>query len=767
MNTNNLVSCPSLRPELESGEFGDVALVAAEGGERFVAHRLVLAYSSAHFARLLLPQPPSPSASAPHSSCPSSPSVSSPSSSRAPSSSRCGSPLASPTSPPARAANRSVSSDGALLGGSSAALVDGDDINWPKATKKKKKKKKDKDKEKEKRKEQRRAKKGKERALSSGNDSTEGSTRDSGSSLTVAVAAPTVPVATTSGGHKVVGEGAADKGSGTASGETAAEGGAAQPQIPAPPPPPVRLARRATGGSTSSGSVVLQRPSAQTLKRSNDTHHHHHHSHHANGIAISRSLSGSSNFFGSVRRGGGGGGGMKTASGSVMTLSSFGTPRSYSSSLSGEGAALAGSDLTTHTMDEVIYPSSSSTPPGTAGHERQAAVADELPVIQLDFPDPNRIFPAVLRFIYEGVIEILPENAIPLLAMADHYCIEILKKLCSDYVVANIDRENALWMLERAMLYNAEEIITTCVNVIARNFSYIYNANYNILPYRLLVSILEHPCLAVKALGEWPLFQIVWDYIKEHKDLTSQEQYRLFGTVRYRWMTTDELAQTQAANIVPSDFIIEALMARLKEAERDKAEEVGMCAEQDPTSRRLLPRPSFGILFDYAYDYDQKGIIFWIATNRGREPWTNPHSAGRLRVTASSIEKGDPVKLVSKKPSELWSGDVPASWFAIDLGPSRTLVPNYYTLRHGGNYKADSLRTWDLQGSSDGKTWIVLKRHTNDTSLSGPFATHSWPIPSVTEAYRHFRILQTGHNSSNHNFLVLSGVEFYGELYES
>jgi hypothetical protein len=196
-----------------------------------------------------------------------------------------------------------------------------------------------------------------------------------------------------------------------------------------------------------------------------------------------------------------------------------------------------------------------------------------------------------------------------------------------------------------------------------------------------------------------------------------QEQYRLFGTVRYRWMTTDELAQTQAANVVPSDFIIEvsahllarsvflvracmcpmtlidgvnvqALMARLKEAERDRAceeSEAGPCTEQDSKRLRLLPRPSFGILFDYAYDYDKKGIIFWIATNRGRgkiialgvpcrwrgspsltphtstsyfrtEPWTNPHSAGRLRVTASSIEKGDPVKLVAKKPSELWSG---------------------------------------------------------------------------------------------------------------
>jgi hypothetical protein len=92
-------------------------------------------------------------------------------------------------------------------------------------------------------------------------------------------------------------------------------------------------------------------------------------------------------------------------------------------------------------------------------------------------------------------------------------------------------------------------------------------------------------------------------------------------------------------------------MERLKEAEREKASEesAGRCAEQQPedpkgrrcqpppladlccrqpsplavsntslVGHRLLPRPSFGILFDYAYDYDKKGIIYWIATNRGR-----------------------------------------------------------------------------------------------------------------------------------------------------
>ena len=46
---------------------------------------------------------------------------------------------------------------------------------------------------------------------------------------------------------------------------------------------------------------------------------------------------------------------------------------------------------------------------------------------------------------------------------------------------------------------------------------------------------------------------------------------------------------------------------------------------------------------------------------------------------------------------ELWTADVPASWICIDLGERRGVVPTYYTLRHGGNYKGDSLRHWDLQ----------------------------------------------------------------------
>ena len=166
----------------------------------------------------------------------------------------------------------------------------------------------------------------------------------------------------------------------------------------------------------------------------------------------------------------------------------------------------------------------------------------------------------------------------------------------------------------------------------------------------------------------------------------------------------------------------------------------------------------------------------------GAEEWRNPHYTKRICVSASSIEKGDYRELAGLAPTELWTKDVPASWFMIDLGPGRSVIPTFYTLRHGGNYRADSLRNWDFQGfffcfvlrfsilkigyHDETQSWDVLRRHTDDASLNGPYAMRTWPVES-SKAYRAFRVLQTGHNSSNHNYLVLSGIEFYGELYET
>jgi hypothetical protein len=157
-------------------------------------------------------------------------------------------------------------------------------------------------------------------------------------------------------------------------------------------------------------------------------------------------------------------------------------------------------------------------------------------------------------------------------------------------------------------------------------------------------------------------------------------------------------------------------------------------------------------------------------SKHSRRRWSNPCLLGRVRVMASSVERGQLHQLVDwgwgndEPPQELWTMDIPASWVAIEL-PHFHVFPRAYALRHGGNYKADALRTWDFQGSNDGHTWTVIQRHKDDDTLNGPFATATFVV-HCTQRFRYFRILQTGHNSSYHNFLVLSGLELYGDVWE-
>ena len=52
----------------------------------------------------------------------------------------------------------------------------------------------------------------------------------------------------------------------------------------------------------------------------------------------------------------------------------------------------------------------------------------------------------------------------------------------------------------------------------------------------------------------------------------------------------------------------------------------------------------------------------------------------------------------------------------------------------------------------------------NDTSLSGPYAVHTWEIPNIIEGARIFRIVMNGPNEINGKQLVCSGFELYGVI---
>jgi len=120
-----------------------------------------------------------------------------------------------------------------------------------------------------------------------------------------------------------------------------------------------------------------------------------------------------------------------------------------------------------------------------------------------------------------------------------------------------------------------------------------------------------------------------------------------------------------------------------------------------------------------------------------------------------------------KKGTESGTAEKKDSWWCVDLGVNYRLVITHYALRHGKKDGESILREWQLQGSTDELNWTNLEsaydpREPPQFRDPIPYFTGMWNVEGEVGAYRYFRILQTGKNSSKKFGVYLSGVEFYG-----
>ena len=162
-------------------------------------------------------------------------------------------------------------------------------------------------------------------------------------------------------------------------------------------------------------------------------------------------------------------------------------------------------------------------------------------------------------------------------------------------------------------------------------------------------------------------------------------------------------------------------------------------------------------------------MLFHLGTAGGTRAYQNPHAAGAVVASMSSVGNGDPPRFVEHthaSPVFNYTANLADSWMAVDLKAAR-LVPNHYALRSDGN-RNFKLRSWRLEASNDGQAWTILRAHSSDASLGDePMSVAAWPLDAAAVAgrsFRHFRIVQTGPNSSNLNHLMCAGIELYGVL---
>ena len=192
-------------------------------------------------------------------------------------------------------------------------------------------------------------------------------------------------------------------------------------------------------------------------------------------------------------------------------------------------------------------------------------------------------------------------------------------------------------------------------------------------------------------------------------------------------------------------------------------------------SKKIFP------VFKYTYDFDENGALYYIGTLGKKQIYCNPHELNLVTAFASSLSKGEISDFVGRNLVNLRTENEEFSFFGVDLGQNRKLIPKAYSIRNR-NSSTHVLLCWELEGSNDKINFEILDRRIFRSDnyemnkklerernlLIKPGCTSTWGISKkirekFPEGFRYFILKQIDKNSNGSYNLTNSGFELYGD----
>lgn len=356
-------------------------------------------------------------------------------------------------------------------------------------------------------------------------------------------------------------------------------------------------------------------------------------------------------------------------------------------------------------------------------------------------------FMELLRFLYSDTAELNGQIVVQVSDLARQYMLPELQSQCTKFLEDHLDTSNVCQVLSEALALCEASAVEYCMKFVRYHPQEVVESSpESALSPKALKHLLAEQHWAVEEVNLFR-FCLRWaDSIGTDRRALLDDMLPL---LRLPLMDYDDLV----TDLGDSGVLTEAEQLAVFQHKATKGKRSSSFPDR--------PRSSFHG-FDYDFDLDAGGVIHWIGTSGGTEPFKNPHDSGQVTVFASSIPFGALRNIVSREQTYTRSDDAKDSWFAVDLG-SRWLKVNKYTLQHGRDAARFLLRSWVLEGSEDGQKWSVLDERNNDCGLDRAWATASWDV-GTDEFVRHVRIRITGPDSDGGHYLHLTSLELYGGL---
>ena len=173
--------------------------------------------------------------------------------------------------------------------------------------------------------------------------------------------------------------------------------------------------------------------------------------------------------------------------------------------------------------------------------------------------------------------------------------------------------------------------------------------------------------------------------------------------VRFSQIPVGDLMAIRDARVADADDVWEGLAFQADPAHTVRH------TKRDP-SQFEMRRRKWVCVYD-GTPFDEGDAIHRIATCGGSKAWSNPHTAGLVKVSMSSKHPccaEHEMKLVGLAACTSGTQDVVNSWVTLDLGPSRSMHVNHYSLRHGW-VGCNCMRNWELQARTlHNDSWVTI-----------------------------------------------------------
>jgi hypothetical protein len=318
---------------------------------------------------------------------------------------------------------------------------------------------------------------------------------------------------------------------------------------------------------------------------------------------------------------------------------------------------------------------------------------------------------------------------------------ELFHSLCA---IRGGDARNCVhelqFCLERGVPCDLDSLLEKC----SSSFFELPESSLSELSVSLLGSILSHPSLQI--VSEDNLYEFVKSLV-----LRDESYSILLEFVRFEYLSLDsirdftQLISDSFSLLTPS--IWGSLIHRLN---------VSVSPSPIISDRYYIDSVRF------CEDRPLDGIVSLLTrTFRG-----NIHDLGVVTVSASSQQCSDCGVAVLVDFSSGLRGfatlNQPDSWICIDF-KTRCINPTHYSVRTRTDGDSCHPRSWILEGSNDGETWIPLDSRENNRELSGLGCVKTFSTANP-RFVRSIRIRQTGYCSASNDHLVFKSLEFFGSL---